>query len=426
VRGRWARLILLCAAAAAVAAPTALALGPPSLLTTTVPLPTSTSVPLPTTSLPVTTTTVPLPPPPPLPTSSSPPPPPPPPSPTSIVSTVVSTVSQVTSSLAKTTTSATSGVSSAVSSVSSKVTTTSGGAGTTTGAGSSSGSGSGSGSGQQPGTATGSASAAASASAPTPAEQRRFKAEEKAAALVFAPIVRPVSKLHTTRTWVRSGSRRSDAKIVFRLRRGGIVHFVVTQVSPRCRRIGAFSVRAHRGLNKVTLRGRLHGRPLPVGTYVLSATVRGRPLVGVTVVVTDSRPTARELAQARSRNACAAVLVRRVFFSTTIFRAPTGSHGPLSTTVHSAPVKAAGLAPAPGNVLGAEFAKPASGSDLKRLFLFAACGLAIVLLGLAVLPATAVANPRLAMLVERRRIDLALAGAGTLFGALLAYLVTGG
>ena len=160
---------------------------------------------------------------------------------------------------------------------------------------------------------------------------------------------------------------------------------------------------------------------------MLSATVRGRPLVGVTVVVTASRPTARELAQARSRNACAAVLVRRVFFSTTIFRAPTGSHGPLSTPARSAPpVKAASVVPTPGKVLGAELAKPASGSDLKRLFLFAASGLAIVLLALAVLPATAVADPRLGMLVERRRVELALAGAGTLLGALISYLLTGG
>jgi hypothetical protein len=319
-----------------------------------------------------------------------------------------------------------------VSSASSKTATTSGGSATGTGAGSSSGSA------QQPGTgaggsgadATGSGSASAAAAAPTPAEQRQFKAAEKAAALVFAPIAHPVAKLHTTRTWVRSGSRRSAAKIVFKLRRGGVVHFVLTQVSPRCRRVGAFAVRAHRGRNTVVLRGRLHGRPLPVGTYVLSATVRGRPLVGVTVVVTSSRPTARELAQARSRNACATVLVRRVFFSTTIFRAPTGSRGPVPARAQKASgpaaVKAAGVAPGAGNVLGVEFAKPASRSDLQRLFLFAACGLAIVLLGLAVLPATAVANPRLGMLVERRRIELALAGAGTLFGALLSYLVTGG
>jgi hypothetical protein len=276
----------------------------------------------------------------------------------------------------------------------------------------------------------GSGSASTAVAAPTPAERRRFEAAEQAAALVFAPMAHPVAKLHTTRTWVRTGSRRTAAKIVFRLRRGGIVHFVLTQVSPRCRRVGTFAVRAHRGRNTVVLRGRLHGRPLPAGTYVLSATVRGRPLVGVTVVVTSSRPTERELAHARSRNACATVLVRRVFFSTTIFRAPTGSRGPvpvqMQKTSASAPVKAAGVAPGPGKVLGAEFAKPASGSDLKRLFLFAACGLAIALLGLAVLPAAAVANPRLGMLVERRRIELALAGAGALLGTLLSYLVTGG
>jgi hypothetical protein len=220
-------------------------------------------------------------------------------------------------------------------------------------------------------------------------------------------------------------------KIVFKLRRGGVVHFVVTQVSPACRRVGTFSVRAHRGVNKVVLRGRLHGRPLPVGTYLLTATVRGRPVVGVTIVVTASRPTAREVAQARKRNACANVLVQRVFYSTTIFRQPVGTRGPVGAaeaTKASRPaqVKAASAVPAPANVLGAEFSKPARDSDLKRLFLFAAAGLAILLLGLAVLPATAVSDPRLGMFVERRRIELAFAGAGTLLGALLAYLATGG
>ena len=220
-------------------------------------------------------------------------------------------------------------------------------------------------------------------------------------------------------------------KVVFKLRRGGVVHFVVTQVSPTCRRVGTFSVRAHRGVNKVLLRGRLHGRPLPVGTYLLTATVRGRPIVGVTIVVTASRPTAREVAQARRRNACANVLVQRVFYSTTVFRQPVGMRGPVAapatTKKGSRPssVKAASAVPAPADVLGAEFSKPARDSDLKRLFLFAAAGLAILLLGLAVLPATAMSDPRLGMFVERRRIELALAGTGTLLGALLSYLVTG-
>ena len=215
-------------------------------------------------------------------------------------------------------------------------------------------------------------------------------------------------------------------KIVFKLRRGGVVHFVVTQVSPNCRRVGTFSVRAHRGVNKVLLRGRLHGRPLPVGTYLLTATVRGRPLVGVTIVVTASRPTTRELVQARARNTCAEVLVQRVFYSTTVFRQPGGMHGPVRTASRPGSVKAASAVPAPANVLGAQFSKPAGGADPRRLLLLAACALAIALLGLAVLPATALSNPRLGMLVERRRIELALAGTGILLGALLSYLATGG
>jgi hypothetical protein len=105
-----------------------------------------------------------------------------------------------------------------------------------------------------------------------------------------------------------------------------------------------------------------------------------------------------------------------------------GPVGATQTTKASWPaqVKAASAVPAPAQVLGAEFSKPARASDLRRLFLFAAAGLAILLLGLAVLPATAVADPRLGMFVERRRIEFALAGTGTLLGALLAYLAAGG
>jgi hypothetical protein len=239
-----------------------------------------------------------------------------------------------------------------------------------------------------------------------------------------------VSKLHTTRTWVRSGARRSATKIVFRLHRGGLVRFVVTQVAPQCRRVGTFAVRGHAGVNKVPLRGRLNGRPLPVGTYVLSATVRGRPVLGVTVVVTASRPTAGEVARARARNVCATVYLLNTFRNVTIFRPPLGVDGPVGARAERSrpapPIKAAAAVPAPGNVLGAQFSKPAGGFDTKRMLLLFAAALAIALLGLAVLPATALSDPRLGMLVERRRVELALAGASTLLGALLAYLAVGG
>jgi hypothetical protein len=249
----------------------------------------------------------------------------------------------------------------------------------------------------------------------------------EASALAFTPAGRPVAKLHTTRAWVRSGSRSSATKIVFRLHRRGLVRFVVTQIAPRCRRVGTFSVRAHAGVNSFRLPGRLKGRPLPAGTYVLSATVGGRPLLGVTIVVTTSRPTAAEVARARARNVCG---TRLAFRLVTIVR-PPGMRGPLGARTeggsHAPPARVvvAGLPPA-DHVLGAQFAKSAGGFDRARTLLLAAAALAIFLLGLAALPASALAHPRLATVVEHRRVELALAGAGTLLGAMLAYLAAGG
>jgi hypothetical protein len=77
-----------------------------------------------------------------------------------------------------------------------------------------------------------------------------------------------------------------------------------------------------------------------------------------------------------------------------------------------------------GQALGTQFGKTAGGSDGSRALLLAGAILAIFLLGLATLPVTALGEPRLAALVETRRIELALAGTTTLFAAVLAYLIT--
>ena len=78
-----------------------------------------------------------------------------------------------------------------------------------------------------------------------------------------------------------------------------------------------------------------------------------------------------------------------------------------------------------GSVLGARFATSASGFDARRVLLLAAAALAILLLGLASLPRAALVEPRLAVLVETRRSELALAGATTLLVAVLVYLAAG-
>jgi len=59
--------------------------------------------------------------------------------------------------------------------------------------------------------------------------------------------------------------------------------------------------------------------------------------------------------------------------------------------------------------------------DPTRFLLLAAAALAILLVGLAAVPPTALADARLATLVEERRTELALAGAMRLLAAVLVY-----
>jgi hypothetical protein len=159
---------------------------------------------------------------------------------------------------------------------------------------------------------------------------------------------------------------------------------------------------------------------------VLSASVAGRPVLGVTIAVTASRPTTAALVRARALDVCSTGSALRVV---TFLRLPLGTRGPVVAPVEKGTVpapSAPAMAAPRAEVLGAQFSKPARGFDAARALLLAAAGTAIVLLGLAALPATALAGPRLARLVDERRTDLALAGAGVLLGAVLAYLAGAG
>jgi hypothetical protein len=222
---------------------------------------------------------------------------------------------------------------------------------------------------------------------------------------------------------------------VFRLRRAARVRVSVVQVAPNCRRFGAFTVRGHRGVNRVVFRPRLHGRPLPLGTYRLIALARGRTVLGVTVVVAATRPSARALARARAANACATLRVTTQAIPAQA-RGPVGMPAP-SAAAQGTPSARGGGSGSPagetakasvlprGQALGAQFGKSAGGVDPTHAFLVAAAAIAILLLGLAALPDAALAEPRLAVLVGTRRIELALAGATTLLTAVLVYLATG-
>jgi hypothetical protein len=250
----------------------------------------------------------------------------------------------------------------------------------------------------------------------------------------YEPWMRYVRRGRVTRAWVnpRGPGRGRTTTLVFRLPRPGRVRVTVVQVAPECRSLGTFTVRGRAGVNRVVFGGRLHGRPLPVGTYRLSARARGRALLGVTIVVSATRPSARALARARAANAC---MVFRVTSSIPVeARGPVGTPAravaadPQTGQAHSA--SAVGSVPGKAalpraQALGAQFGKVADGRDLTHAFLVAAAALAILLLGLAALPEAALAEPRLAAVVETRRIELALAGASTLLSAVLVYLATG-
>lgn len=182
-------------------------------------------------------------------------------------------------------------------------------------------------------------------------------------------------------------------------------------------------------MNRFVFRGRVHGRPLPLGTYRVTARAHGRRIIGVTIVVAPARPSERALAAARAANACGANRAPVAGFVPIAARGPVGSSSGPSTAARPSAQGRSGNAPASvlprGEALGTQFAKSPAGLDATHVMLIAAAALAILLLGLAALPPAALAEPWLAALVETRRIELALLGATTLLVAVLVYLAVG-
>jgi hypothetical protein len=79
----------------------------------------------------------------------------------------------------------------------------------------------------------------------------------------------------------------------------------------------------------------------------------------------------------------------------------------------------------PAGALAASLSTTGHRFDTKDAFLIADVVFAILLLGLASLPARTLANARLAAVVVPRRVELALVGAATLAIAVVAALLSG-
>jgi hypothetical protein len=113
--------------------------------------------------------------------------------------------------------------------------------------------------------------------------------------------------VRATRTVVRPGRRNGGTTLVFKLSRPAVLQFTIVRVYPSCERVGSFTVRGRRGVNRVPFRGRVRGKPLRDGTYRLRIRPKGaRADVAVVtvVIVNGKRLSSAELRRARHANVC--------------------------------------------------------------------------------------------------------------------------
>jgi hypothetical protein len=239
-----------------------------------------------------------------------------------------------------------------------------------------------------------------------------------------APERAGVTHFQSSRSWIgTSGTeRRRTTTLTFVLANGAWVTFTVKQLSPECRAIGHFTVRGHRGLNRVRFDGRVGGRQLGPGTYRITARTRTGRLVQrvIVVIVSGSAPTKAELADARASNVCSSQV-------DSIGSATTGASNGLAEGTLGAAVGTArpsSSAPKGSNshsgVLASAIEKTARALEPALVALLAA---AIVLLGLASLPRMAFVEPRFGDALVRHRTEIASLGAVALLAVIVAFLL---
>jgi hypothetical protein len=112
--------------------------------------------------------------------------------------------------------------------------------------------------------------------------------------------------VRASRTIVRPGRKRGGTTLVFRLSRRATLRITVMRVYPSCQRVGAFTVRARSGMNRIRFRGRLRGRPLPEGGYRLIVRARGarRDAAAIPIVIANGKTSTAELRKARRTTVC--------------------------------------------------------------------------------------------------------------------------
>jgi hypothetical protein len=218
----------------------------------------------------------------------------------------------------------------------------------------------------------------------------------------------------TSPTWISTkGPRDRRAAILgFRLQRAARLVIVVRQVSPKCRDVRRFTVRGHKGRNRV----RLSARGLDVGTYRVSAsTTSGRLVHQTTVVVlADTTPTRAQIATARAANVCASSMSASSAASTSGSIGAAGGTPPVGAF-------AGGNSAEPGGVLGSTVAEAARAI---KAWLVALLAFAIAVLTVASVPQLAGGrDSHLNEMLARHRIQFVAVGAAALAAAIVVFLL---
>jgi len=209
--------------------------------------------------------------------------------------------------------------------------------------------------------------------------------------------------------------------LTFVLQRAGRVVFTFDQVSPACVEIGQLTVAGHPGLNRVPFGGTVHGRRLTPGTYRISVrTATGHVVRRVTLVVVDgAAPSRDELRTLRAANTCPGDAGTGTTTTSTMTATSQGTGPGTPTSPQGAAEGVVPPAPRLHGLLGTSIAKTARAI---RPLLVALLALAILFLGVASLPRTAVPDPRMHDLLARHRIEVAGLGVAALLAVALALL----
>jgi hypothetical protein len=210
-------------------------------------------------------------------------------------------------------------------------------------------------------------------------------------------------------------TRKGSVTFTFRLRAQGRVVFVLRRLG--CAVTRKFAVRGHSGLNRIRFRGRVHGRPLPAGTYRVRAWSHGKTVLRTKLVVRGSVTFCFAAGGASSDDLLGIASV--------LGGSPKQpGHGRRDENATSGGPSAS---PAPthdsGGVLGAQVSKVIPGSGETQLALLIVLLGAILLLAVGAVPRSVVPHPGAAAFVARRRAIFTAGGLAALGAFLISYFI---